>query len=787
MFTTLRALTTSACLIFLLTISLTAKSRIDINATNFVVEKDIEVVNSQTSAYLTNQNSERVKVWVFFTDKGFSNKASFSTAASSVQLSDKVLKRRAKAGINQILFVDLPVSNNYVSQINELGATHRRSSRWLNAASFEIPLTDIDKISNLPFVKSVKPMVSFKKDYSELSVVNDFQPEKYQQSPFSAEVLSYGSSFVQLEQINVPAVHLKGYSGAGVTLCLTDTGYRKSHAAFAAAYAAGRVIAEYDFINNDSNTANEAGDVSDQWSHGTLIWSVSAGNLSGQIYGPAYNANILLAKTEDVPTESPVEEDNWVAALEWADSLGADVISTSLGYSDWYTSADYDGNTATITLAANTCASLGIVLCNSMGNSGPGATSLSAPADAFDILSIGAVNSSGDIASFSSRGPTADGRTKPEVCAQGVSTFSASSSGDNNYTTASGTSLSTPLVAGAACLLIEARPMFSPLHIRQAFMETASQASTPDNTYGWGIIDVDAALGWGATIASDIQTGDAPITVNFVGTSPLTVTSWSWDFGDGNFSTAQSPTHTYTSTGLFDVSLTVDTDAGIIENYQTGYIAVLGDTMTFVTDSAFAGDPAVLSVSLVNTQPLSEIHVPFQFFDNPKIVLDSVTLGARTSYFEEFSAIAFDAWNNKYTYRLRADNGGGSPDLPSGSGEIMQIHFTINEWELGGLSYLVDSTTAPFSIELTSPAFVYGPNFQNGSIISTTVLRGDLNYDFQIDIADLVAMVSFSFTDGLPGVSNQTFDVNADLSMDIGDIVYLVAYMFQDGPAPVSP
>ncbi len=677
--------------------------------------------------------------------------------------------------------------DDYVNQIKQFGAKHRRSSRWLNASSFEIDVNNLDKISDLPFVKSIKPMLGFKKDYSDISTADDIPSDKNFQSPFSAEVLNYGSSFTQLQQIQVPAVHLKGYSGNGVTLCLTDTGFRKSHEAFAAAYADGRVLSEYDFVFNDSNTANEAEDWSSQWDHGTLIWSVSAGKLDGQIYGPAYNANILLAKTEDVRSETPVEEDNWVAALEWADSLGADVISTSLGYTDWYTTSDYDGNTATITLAANTCASLGIVLCNAMGNEGAGTTTLIAPADAFDILAIGAVNSSGDLASFSSRGPTFDGRIKPEVCAMGVSTYSASSSGDNNYTTASGTSLSTPLVAGATCLLIEARPLFTPIHIRQAIMETADRADTPDNNYGWGIVNIDAALGWGADISSDIQTGDAPMTVNFNGSSALNVTSWSWDFGDGNTSTVQNPSHTYASTGLFDVSLTIDTDEGVITNLQTGYVAVLGDTMTFSSDSVFAGNQAVLSVLLTNSQPLSEIRVPFQFFDSPAIVLDSVTLGSRTAGFEEIVPIALDSWNNKYTYRLRSDIGGGSPDLPGGSGEIMQIHFTIDEWELGGLSYEVDTTSLPFSLELTSPAIVYGPHFQKGSLKTKNIMRGDLTYDFVINLSDLVAMINFAFDFGEPLLSNQMYDVNADKNMNVTDVVYMVSYMFQNGPPPVNP
>ena len=750
----------------------------------FVSEKIDEEIPQQITSYLKSKNEETAKVWIFFTDKAVFDKSGFEQKASSVQLSEKVLNRRKKVNRDYVLFVDLPVEKSYVEQIINMGAKHRRSSRWLNGASFEMSYEILEQVNSLPFVQSVKPMLGFSKDPGELDELLKTPPDAPEKSP---DVLSYGSSFTQLNQINVPAVHEKGITGAGVTLCITDTGYRKTHEAFAQHFANGRVLSEYDFIFNDSETSNQLLDDPSQWNHGTLVWSASAGEMDGTIYGPAYQANILLAKTEDVRSETQVEEDNWVAALEWADSLGADVISTSLGYSDWYTQSDFDGNTAIITLAANTCASLGIVLCNSMGNSGPYPTSLSAPADAFDIIACGAVYSSGSLASFSSRGPTYDGRMKPEVCAMGVSTYSASTSGDNAYTYASGTSLSTPLVAGAACLLIQARPSFPPELIRLALMETANNAATPNNDYGWGIIDIDAALGWGATLDADIQTGDAPLTVNFSGASSLTVNSWAWTFGDGDISSEQNPTHIYTETGIYDVSLTIDTEHGPITDARSSYIFVYGDTLHYVSDSGFAGHEAVMSVELTNSQQLSEIRIPFKFFDSPKISFDSVTRGARTNYFEYLDAIAFDPWNSKYTFRLKADNGGGSPDLSIGSGEIMKIHFTIDQFELGGSTYIIDSSSNPYTIELSSPYADYGPIFYSGTIKATEVIRGDVNYDLGIDIADLVHMVAFAFNSGDEPVCLQAYDVNGDLLMDIEDITSLVEYMFTGGPPPVSP
>ncbi|MCK4427945.1 MAG: S8 family serine peptidase, partial [candidate division Zixibacteria bacterium] len=198
--------------------------------------------------------------------------------------------------------------------------------------------------------------------------------------------------------------------------------------------------------------------------------------------------------------------------MEWADSIGADVISSSLCYIDWYTYSDLDGNTAVTTQAADIAAERGIVVCNAMGNSGPGSGTLMAPADADSILACGAVNSSGYLASFSSRGPSFDGRTKPEVCARGVSTRCASPYNLNGYTTASGTSLSTPLIGGCAALILSARPYWTPMQVREAMMMTASRATYPDNNYGWGIPDLLAAIQYSFYITGDV-TGDGEVDI----------------------------------------------------------------------------------------------------------------------------------------------------------------------------------------------------------------------------------------------------------------------------------
>jgi len=331
--------------LFITTLALTKETPSFLIDGPVVLEKAPEALTANARSYLSQKDNETARVWVFFTDKGVFTKEQFDVRASAVRLSKKVLKRRAKVGKDRVLFVDLPVVKDYIDVITNYGAKFRRSSRWLNAASFDVPMDKLDEIATLSFVRQIKPVADFKR---EPEPANPIRIEPLDQQSLSPDALNYGNSFNQLTQINVPAVHEKGYHGEGVTLAIFDTGYRKSHEVFSPHYVEGRVLAEWDFIFDDSNTANEEPDWSSQWDHGTYIWSTSGGYKDGVQYGPAFKANFLLAKTEDVRSETPVEEDNWVAALEWADTLGADVVTSSLCYSGWYTYEDFDGNTATL-------------------------------------------------------------------------------------------------------------------------------------------------------------------------------------------------------------------------------------------------------------------------------------------------------------------------------------------------------------------------------------------------------------------------------------------------------
>jgi PKD repeat protein len=756
-----------------------------------VLSKSAEPLSQKARLFLADRDGTEAKVWVFFTDKNVFSRQQFQAAAASVSLQDKAARRRAKTGMDRVVFADLPVAQQYVNQIVTLGARLRWRSNWLNAVSFVIPANKLDQIAALPFVASIRPVATFKRIIEPIEPLPDDTRTAPLGSALSPTAFNYGSAASQLSQIYVPDAHAQGYHGEGVTLAMFDTGFRTSHEVFASTFAEGRFIAQYDFIFHDSITANEPVDAVGQWDHGTLTWSTAAGMKDGQLYGPAFKANIILCKTEDIRSETPVEEDNWLAAVEWVSTLGADVISSSLSYTDWYNATNYDGRTCVTTIAANMADTLGILVVNAMGNSGPTSPSLGAPADAFKSLSCGAVNSSSTLASFSSRGPTYDGRTKPEVCARGVSTACATSSNNSSYGGASGTSLSTPLVAGAACLVIQARPSFPPSLVRQAMMETANNAATPNNNYGWGIINTAGAISWGAGIAADVTQGNAPMPVQFTGTSTLSPSSWLWDFGDGQTSADQNPSHVYTLPGVYNVALTVQTTYGSINNTKLSYIIALGDTLRFVGDSNFAGKKVMVSVHLANSQNLQSMIIPVRLPNSPyKVRLDSLRRGSRTSYFESMSNVSFDTVSNRFTVELLADNGGGAPPLAPGDGEVLKIFGKIDKYALGGVVAPVD-TADLFSIKvrLYSDVMNYGPIVFPGQVSTKGILRCDVDYsnDGGIDISDVTRIIAYLYLGGPAPVTTQSGDCDSDLRLDISDVTYIIGYLYLGGQPPANP
>jgi serine protease AprX len=434
----------------------------------------------------------RYAVWVFLKDKGPEAEA---LAAAPGTVTPRALARRAlRGGTRTVTLADAPLAPAYVSGITAASTRVRRQVRWLNAMSVEATADQVRAIESFAFVDHVEIVRRFRQRREEIRAgaagTEAVEPLR------KASNLDYGTSFAQVNQIKVPFLHDVGLDGRGVLVAVFDAGFDNlAHEAFATT----RIVATRDFVNGDDNVANGG---RGEGSHGTATLSVLGGFRPGQLIGPAYAASFLLAKTENTESETPVEEDNWAAAVEWAEALGADVISSSLGYLTYdrpfpsYTAAEMDGETAISTRAADLAGERGVMVVNSAGNEGFDArhNTLGAPADGDLVLAVAAVSSSGARASFSSVGPSADGRVKPDVAAQGVSVKIARSDASTGYTTANGTSFSCPLTAGVVALLVQANPSATPGQLFGALRSTASQATRPDNLLGYGIVDALAAL-----------------------------------------------------------------------------------------------------------------------------------------------------------------------------------------------------------------------------------------------------------------------------------------------------
>ena len=494
------------------------------------ITRALEIKMSNVSA------TDEILVWIYFTDKGMGSEFYFSNP--KLVVSDKSIKRREKVLSNSALLTmrDLPVNSDYISQVKSKGLKVKWPSKWLNAVSGIVSNTQLDQIASLPFVKKLDIVYKLRTgNQPETDLNSVMQKLSEVQQPTGVNSYNYGDSYAQLQQINVPAAHDSGFTGQGVIICVMDAGFnRLSHDAFLSM----NILAAWDFVNNDPNVGNEA-DMG-EGSHGTMTLSTIGGYAPGHLIGPAFNSSYILAKTENTDSETPIEEDNWIAAMEWADSIGVDVTSTSLGYLTYdppytsYTWMDMDGNTTVITKAADYATHIGIVVVNSAGNEGYNAShnTLIAPADGDSVITAGGVDYSGNRSSFSSVGPTVDGRFKPDIMALGSGDIVASPYGDNTYTSASGTSFSCPLSAGVAALILSSNPNLTPMQVRDAMRNTASQNINPNNLYGWGILNALAAINYfpppPTTVQLSVNIADGWNMVSVPGLHPVdqNVTTW---------------------------------------------------------------------------------------------------------------------------------------------------------------------------------------------------------------------------------------------------------------------
>ena len=436
---------------------------------------------------IVSGQSTTAKYWIFLTDKiGPAGKIAL---VEPDHLTQKAFDRRQLRGRPRSATLDAPLSASYLQALEEMGIEPVIKSRWLNAVSAWLTSEQVDRLNKIAFVREIRPV-----GRSRVAPVTDDAPGPVSfASKQRFYSLQYGLSEVQLANINAIAPLERGINGAGVRLGFLDTEFGDfQHPVFEKIVSEGRLIDYQNFVG-----------VSQSSRHGLSVASVAVGFMEGELIGPGYGADVLAATTEHAGLEYNQEEDNWVGGIEWLESQGVDVVNSSLGYSEFdagqtsYTQADLDGDTGTTTIAADIAASLGVVVVNSAGNEGYCSSPnlcwfyIITPADGDSVIAVGAVKPDSSRASFSSFGPTADGRIKPDVSAPGSSVRIASSFG---YSSGGGTSFASPLVAGVVCQILQVNPYLTPMEVRDLLRNTASQAQQPDSILGWGIINADAAI-----------------------------------------------------------------------------------------------------------------------------------------------------------------------------------------------------------------------------------------------------------------------------------------------------
>ncbi len=462
-------------------------------------------------------------VWVIFIDK--------QEGAHVPSISSHACARRAKARFDRARASDAPVSMLYISEVERMGGARRNIFKWANAASFSIAASKLKALAARPFVKDIVPLRVFSRRLPEARI----QGKKSLEKRLAIDTSSlYGPAFSQLNIVSVPSAHrliasqLNKAPGDGVIIGMFDSGFRLNHKCFNYGKAHNAFLADSDFVEHQRDVSDpdsvrqiyhELGQ-SPPEEHGSWTLSLIAGIDSGNFAGTAWGAQFVLAKTEwadrilktasgndtIVDIEIHAEEDNWASAMVWAESLGVDIVSCSLGYStgftdslgnllpqDDYTFADMNGTTTIISKAATEAAARGMIIANAVGNEGPAPGTVDAPADVEDVISVGGIYPDKSMADFSSRGPTSDGRIKPDLVAQATDIYVpdiySPDSAEYEWGLA-GTSFSTPIVAGICALVLQTHPADSAAQLRGRLYSSCAFApgqTAVDNNYGRGI------------------------------------------------------------------------------------------------------------------------------------------------------------------------------------------------------------------------------------------------------------------------------------------------------------
>jgi len=432
------------------------------------------------------QNEELYRIT--FTDK---NNSAYTLRHPEDFLSRKSIERRLKKGIS-LTKEDLPVSSAYIDSLREKNIKIICTSRWFNTSVVVFPSkTAYFQTKKCSYVKSIEIV----KDSFSFSY---FKSGKYEKKYFVAGNFQNfdvdNPVYMPLKLHNGTFLHNKGYKGQGVLIAIIDAGFKDITSFTTLNYllTSNRIVAQKNFVND-----NEANFYSS--THGTIVLAIMAGYIKNSYIGCAPESEYLLLRSEDINAEYPAEEDFWVAAAEFADSMGADIINTSLGYSTFdnkefdYSYKDMDGNTTLISKGVNKAVEKGMIVIVSAGNFGNTHWHyISAPADAENAITVGAIDTSGNIADFSSRGPTYDGRVKPELVSIGKNLITEKSAGI--FGSVNGTSFSTPIITGLTACLLLAFPDADCSAIKNALILSSNNYMSPDSTIGYGIPDFEKAF-----------------------------------------------------------------------------------------------------------------------------------------------------------------------------------------------------------------------------------------------------------------------------------------------------
>jgi serine protease AprX len=422
---------------------------------------------------------------VYFTDK---DQNPYSIDRPDEFLSLRSIDRRKRQNI-PFTIEDLPVNPNYVEALTEKGVDVIFTSRWFNAAVIVATEAQLEIIKDMAIVKKSHQVARKNIRYGEEGHwnLNSVDSAVHDSEDILMDNNLFGNSWNQNNMLNVPVMHADGYNGQGILIGVLDAGFKNASELpfFQHLFDNNKILATYDFVDREES-------VFEDHTHGTNVLSIVAGYLENQLISPAYGADYILLRTENASTELQIEEANWLVAAEYADSAGVDIINSSLGYSTFdvpamdYTYEDMDGNTSIITRAADIAVSKGILVITSAGNEGNQPWKyITAPADGHAVIAVGATNAAGQYATFSSIGPSADGRIKPDLSAQGSGIVIGNAAG--NITTGSGTSYAAPLITGLAAGIWQSCRDMTVKEIFDILIKSGNQYKNPDNLIGFGI------------------------------------------------------------------------------------------------------------------------------------------------------------------------------------------------------------------------------------------------------------------------------------------------------------